>query len=229
MYNSHAVVQAGGAQDNWHPNGANTYDVGYDSNTKAVTFQVSYRSTDSSGGTIKYDMIEPDFDQTVIKSVSYKGAKFSSTSHNTLVSGSKPTPMTVRVACQPHPRDEAAPGDIKVGLTNIVNANGQLLKPVEFKFQVECPYHGDKISPFGVLLIVFLAYVVICCVGGFFYNTHYTNRRGVEALPMIEALRSVVRKPQYYPIVNEGDEDDGMLEEEILSSLNSESNAYGAI
>jgi len=195
-----AVVTNGKVESKWKAESTSVFDVGYDPNDRDIVFDVIYKGE----GVVSYDMLKPDFDETIVKSVAYKSTMFNPTQGNSIASGER-VKLVVRLVCQKYPAREGKPTSIRIGLTNIYDANRRVVNPIEFKFQIECPSNSLKITPFGVLSIVLSLYIVFGCVGGCIYNFQFTNRRGLKVIPCVETIKSIfVSEPHsYFPVVSE--------------------------
>lgn len=224
-FGKHTVVSNGVVTSSWRSSARNAFDVGFDYRTKDVTFDLTFRSR--SVGSIMFDMFPPEFDETVVKSVTYKGNQFTDTRRTNVISSGSSSRLTVSVACQSRPH--LGVGDVIVGLTNVVNlADEKPLRAVEFKFEVECPQRGRHITPLGILLIVSSLFVIVGFMGGYAYNITFTSNRGLAAVPLLpDLIKLVRRKPKRYD-----DVDDSYLldDEEIRATVaRDDANAYGTI
>eukprot|EP00298_Acanthocystis_sp_HF-20_P025053 c36754_g1_i1.p1 GENE.c36754_g1_i1~~c36754_g1_i1.p1 ORF type:complete len:422 (-),score=156.09 c36754_g1_i1:39-1304(-) len=224
-FDNQPVVSNGKVDSHWKPESSNVFDVGYDPNDRDITFDVVYKGE----GLISYDMIKPDFDETIVKSVSYKGSVFNAAQGNSLTSGAREK-LIARVNCQKDPAREGKPTSIRLGLTNIYDANRRSVNPIEFKFQIECPSNGHKISPLGVLGIVLSLYLVFGCIGGFAYNLQFTPKRGLSAIPCFQSIKSLFSSEShsYFPVVRE-DLDEPSRKEKKPTTKNQKAMSYGAV
>jgi hypothetical protein len=223
-FEQHTVVSRGETARKWRPS-SSAFDVGFDSRTKDVNFHVTFLNGDM--GQITYDMLPPEFEETVVRSVEYAGQQFSDSHRNSMRSGSSGT-LTTSVTCQTHPHSSS--GSVIIGLTNIMTANKQPLQSVEFKFQVECPQHGHGITPLGILCVVMGVFGALACAGGYAYNTNSTSRRGIRAVPLVpQAIALVRRKPVRFAVVDDVDEAYLLADEEIMATVSKDARPeYGA-
>jgi len=217
------VITRGAAQGTWNPRNPYAFDVGSVEKNKDVKFLMDY--TNAGSHVISYQMLDPVFDQAVIKSVVYKGNGFLPGTHS--IEAGTSTDLTVRVTCLEH--NSHTVGDVRVGFKSILDADGARLNPVEFKFQVECAAHKHAITPFGVLFIVLGCFTLVGCIGGYAYNSGTTVRRGVSAIPFVHSVKALFnrRKVAYYPVVQDDDAD--VLAEEIFAKRKGRGHEYGAI